>query len=71
MLTIIQIILSVLLITVILMQSRGTGLGSAWGGDGKSYHSRRGLEKVLFQATIGLTGVFILISLLPIFGISF
>lgn len=66
---VIQIIVSVLLISVILLQSQGTGLGSSFGGGGQSYHSRRGLEKTLFRATIGLTVVFLVLSLLPLLGI--
>lgn len=68
MLLIAQIVVTVLLIAVILMQSRGTGLGST--GSGQSYHSRRGMEKVLFRATIGLTVVFIVLSLLPLLGVA-
>jgi len=66
---IVQIIIAVLLIAVILMQSRGTGLGSSFGGGGQSFHSRRGMEKTLFRATIGLTVIFLALSLVPILGI--
>jgi len=58
-----QVVISVLIISAILMQSRGTGLGSAFGGGGQSYHTRRGAEKVLFRATIVLIVVFVFISL--------
>lgn len=47
-----QIILGVLLITSILLQAQGSGLGSTWGGGGETYHTRRGLEIVLFYFTI-------------------
>lgn len=69
-LLVLQILVSVFLIAVILLQSRGTGLGSSMGGGGQSYHSRRGIEVLLFRATIGLTVVFIVLSLLPLFGLS-
>ena len=69
MLLAIQIVVSVCLITVILMQSSGTGLGSGFAGGGQSYHSRRGMEKVLFRATIGLTVLFLVLSFLPLLGI--
>jgi preprotein translocase subunit SecG len=49
---IIQIVLSVMLTSAILLQAQGTGLGSTWGGGGETYHTRRGLEKVLFYLTI-------------------
>ncbi len=59
-----QIILSILLVLVILMQSKGSGFSGALGGDvGSIYRSRRGLEKTLFQATIVLAVLFILMSL--------
>lgn len=61
-----QLIVSILLITVIQLQSKGSGLGSAFGGAGKSYHSKRGMEKVLFRFTIGLSVLFILISVLAL-----
>ena len=41
----IQIVIAVSLIVSILLQSRGTGLSGAFGGEGKSYHSRRGDRK--------------------------
>lgn len=47
-----QIILGVMLIVAILLQAQGSGLGSTWGGGGETYHTKRGLEKVLFYFTI-------------------
>jgi preprotein translocase subunit SecG len=49
---IIQIVLSIILIAFILLQQRGSGLGMAFGGEGNAYRSRRGVEKILFTATI-------------------
>lgn len=63
-LTIIQIAVSVLLIAFILLQQRGTALGSAFGGGGESYATRRGFQKKLFWATVGLGGAFIVLALL-------
>lgn len=51
-LNILQILFAVLLIVTILLQQRGQGLGSAFGGEGNVYASRRGVEKLLFRATI-------------------
>lgn len=62
-LQIVQIIVSILLIIVILLQNRGTGLGSAFGGTGGVYLTKRGLEKKLFIATIVLAVLFFGISL--------
>lgn len=53
-LNIIQIIIAVLLVIVILLQQRGTGLGSAFGGEGGFYRTRLGIEKVLLVSTIAL-----------------
>ena len=57
-----QIILSVLLVAAILLQSQGSGLGSSWGGGGETYHTKRGLEKVIFYFTIVGTILFALLS---------
>ena len=58
-----QIIVSVGLMAAILLQSRGAGLGSAFGGDSSVYRSRRGIEKTLFQFTIALTVLFVVFSI--------
>lgn len=62
----IQIFLSLTLITLIIMQSRGTGLGSAWGGSGQSYHSKRGVEKAIFYLTILTAFAFVVVSIINI-----
>lgn len=61
-----QTIVSVLLISSILLQARGSGLGSAFGGQSKSYHTKRGFEKVLFKATIVFACLFVLLSLIAL-----
>jgi len=58
-LNIIQVITAVLLMTAILLQSRGTGLGAAFGGEGNVYRTKRGLEKSLFRVTIVLAVIFL------------
>ncbi|MBP9819440.1 preprotein translocase subunit SecG [Candidatus Woesebacteria bacterium] len=58
-----QIITSVVIISSILLQAQGSGLGSTWSGGGETYHTRRGLEKVVFYLTIISVGVFILTSI--------
>lgn len=62
-----QVGVSILLIAAILLQQKGVGLGSAFGGSGQIYRSRRGLEKTLFTATIILAILFVLGALLSIF----
>lgn len=67
------IILSVALVAAILLQSRGGGLGSAFGGDamaGGQYKTRRGLEKLLFQVTIGLSAAFFVLVIVTTFFLS-
>ncbi len=61
-----QIVVSVLLIAAIMIQSQGTGLGRSWGGAGVSYHSKKGLEKYIYAATIGLVILFVGLSIIGI-----
>ncbi len=61
---IIQIILSITLIAILLMQMKGEGLGGIFGGDSSVYHQRRGLEATLFNITVVLSAIFLLLSLL-------
>ena len=56
--------LSVLLTTTILLQQRGSGLGATFGGDGNVFRTKRGLEKVLFYATIALAVIFLATAVL-------
>jgi preprotein translocase subunit SecG len=62
-LQIVQIIVAVTLMVLILLQAKGTGLGGIFGGDSSVYKSRRGVEKTLFNATIGLSVVFFLVAI--------
>lgn len=63
-----MILVSVVLMLVILMQSKGSGFSGAFGGDSSSiYRTRRGVEKTLFQFTIGVAIVFILLAILSSF----
>jgi protein translocase SecG subunit len=59
-----QIFVSVFLIVSILLQKRGTALGSALGGGGASYFTRRGFEKKIFWSTCISGGLFIILALL-------
>src|SRR5690348_16004361 len=58
---IIQIILSIALTVSILLQTRGAGLGSVFGGTGTVFKTRRGIDKMLFRMTIGFTVAFCLV----------
>ncbi len=61
-LQIIQILVSVLIICLVLIQSRGAGISSAISGFGGFYRTKRGMEKVIFIVTIILGIGFILNS---------
>lgn len=61
--SIVQIILGILLILVIIIQQKGSGLGTSFGGDMSFYRTKRGAEKMLFYATIGISLAFVLSSL--------
>ena len=55
----VQVGLSILLIGAILLQPAGAGIGGAFGGaDGGGFHTRRGMEKILFRSTIVLAILF-------------
>jgi preprotein translocase subunit SecG len=66
----IQIVVSVALVAVILLQAKGSGLGGIFGGDSSIYKTRRGVEKTLHQATIGLSVLFFGISILSVLVVS-
>ena len=61
-----QIVLSIALILVILLQVRGGGLGGIFGQPDTVYRTKRGVEKTLFQLTIVLVVLFIIIALVSL-----
>jgi len=65
-LLILQMIIASSLIVLILMQSKGAGLGSVFGGSGGVYRSRRGVEKLFVYITVLLAFLFFLVSVLQI-----
>ena len=62
----IQIILSIVMVISILLQSRGSGMSSAFGGGGESYRSRRGIEKIFLRLTVVLAILFLASSVINI-----
>jgi preprotein translocase subunit SecG len=65
-LNIVQIIVSIALITLTVMQGKGGGMGRMFGGDSSVYATRRGLEKTVHNVTIILAVIFFLVSLLSV-----
>ncbi len=65
-LLILQLAVSITLITLILLQSKGSGLGSVFGGAGGVYRSRRGIEKLFMYFTVIFAFLFFLVSVLQI-----
>ncbi|OGK38715.1 preprotein translocase subunit SecG [Candidatus Roizmanbacteria bacterium RIFCSPHIGHO2_12_FULL_41_11] len=66
-LMIVTIILSIVVVALILLQGRGAGLGSAWGGGGEFYQTRRGIEKITLRLTIFFIICFLLVSIANLF----
>ena len=58
-----QILVAIALIIVILLQVRGGGLGGIFGQPDSVYRTRRGVEKTMLQFTIGLTVLFVILSI--------
>ncbi|MAG14483.1 MAG: preprotein translocase subunit SecG [Dehalococcoidales bacterium] len=65
-LSIAQIVLAVALILIVLLQVRGGGLGGIFGQADTVYRTKRGLEKTMFQLTIALAVLFIVIALISL-----
>lgn len=65
-LTIVQIVVAALLIIVVMLQSRGESGAAGLASQGASYRSKKGLEKVLFYATIVLAILFASVSIIAV-----
>ena len=66
-LNIVQIIISIALVAVILLQVRSGGLGGVFGGtESAVYKTRRGVERTLFNITIGLSVAFFVVTILNV-----
>lgn len=59
----IQIVLAIALVIFVLLQQKGSGVGGVFGGESVVYRSRRGVEKILYYATIITATLLCLISL--------
>jgi len=66
-LNIAQIIVSIALIVIVIFQARSSSAGSMFGGsDSSVYRTRRGVEKTIYNATIGLAVLFFILALLNV-----
>jgi protein translocase SecG subunit len=61
---ILQIIVTVALVALILLQERSSGLSGIFGGEGSVYQTRRGLEKGIFIGTIVLACAFVALAVI-------
>ncbi len=61
-----QIIVALALILVALLQTRGGGLGGIFGQADTVYRTKRGVEKTMFQLTIALAVIFIVLSIVAL-----
>ena len=61
---IIQFILAALLVTVILLQQKGTGLSGVFGGSSNIYSTKRGVDRILHLSTIVIAVIFFSLSLI-------
>ena len=60
------ILVVIFLVTIILVQVKGDA-GNLFGGGGGSFRTRRGVEKTLFQLTIGLGVIFVILAIVNIY----
>ena len=65
-LSVIQIVISVALTLVILLQVKGGGLGGIFGQADSVFRTKRGLEKRLFQLTIVLVVSFVILAIVSL-----
>ena len=66
---IIQIIISAIIVTLILLQERSSGMSGLLGGDSSGYYqARRGMERAIFYSTIVLCVVFVALAVYQLYA---
>lgn len=65
-LNIAQVIVAIVLIAAIMLQVRGGGLGGIFGSQTGTYRTKRGIERTLFQLTVVLAVIFIVVSIFAV-----
>ncbi len=63
---VINIVVSIVIVALILLQGKGAGLGSAWGGGGELFQTRRGVEKITLRLTVFFIVIFFILSLISL-----
>lgn len=61
-----QAVIAIFLTLSILLQNRGSGLGSTFGGDMGGYYTKRGMEKFLLYASIVFAGTFFVLAIINV-----
>jgi preprotein translocase subunit SecG len=61
-----QIVVAIALVLIALLQVRGGGLGGIFGQADTVYRTKRGVEKTLFQLTIALVVIFVILSIVSL-----
>ena len=61
-----QIVVAVAVVLIVLLQVRGGGLGGIFGQADTVYRTKRGVEKTLFQLTIALVVIFVVLSVVSL-----
>lgn len=63
-LSIAMIIVSILLVTLVIVGARNSAVGNVFGGDSPVYHSRRGIERTLFNVTVWVSVIYFVLAIL-------
>ena len=63
---IVQLLVAIVLIVAILVQSRGAGFSGAFNTDTSVFRTRRGFEKTLFNFTLVLSAVFVVLAIISV-----
>ena len=63
-LNIAMVIVSILLIALIIIGARNSAVGNVFGGDSPVYHSRRGVERTMFNVTVWVSVIFFVLAIL-------
>jgi preprotein translocase subunit SecG len=67
----VMVIISVVLIFLLLLQTKGSAFGGSFGSGGESIQrTRRGFEKTLFQFTVGIAAFFVVVAVISSFALS-